>query len=343
MKKSAIERKSTNCIFFIFIFYLASFLLSFMVGRYPISPMTFAKIILSKLIAIEQTWSNQAEIVALNIRLPRVILGSLIGASLSLSGLVFQTIFHNPMVSPDVLGTTSSAGFGASLALLLNLPLIAVNAFAFIAGLFSIFLVHLVASRVKHNQILGFVLGGIMISSIFTSLTSYVKLVADPNDTLPNITYFLMGSLASSTSNDVMMATIPIAIGIIAILAISWKLNLLSLDDQEAQSLGVNTKLLRSVAIIASALIISTSVSIAGAIGWIGLVIPHIVRMLIGCDTRKTVPASILLGSSFLIITDTLSRIISTSEIPIGILTSLIGAPFFLYLIIRQGRRDDAY
>ena len=342
-KENTSHKKAGFWVLILFVlFFLISFILSFSLGRYPIDPWTLIKILLSRILPLEQTWSSQMEIVVFNIRLPRVLAGSLIGASLALSGLVFQTIFHNPMVSPDVLGTTSGAGFGAALALLLNLPSLMVNAFAFIMGLISILLVYLVSSRVKNNQILGFVLGGIMISSIFTSLTSYIKLVADPNDTLPNITYFLMGSLASCTMRDVAISVIPMALGMTTILLLSWKLNLLSLSEEEARSLGINTRLIRTIVVIASALLISTSVAIAGVIGWIGLVIPHIIRMLIGCDTRRTIPASIFMGSSFLIIVDTFSRMLSTAEVPIGILTSLIGAPFFLYLIIRQGRREDA-
>lgn len=337
------KRKIPLYLFLFILLYLAAFILSFALGRYPIDPYTLIKILLSRIFPIAKTWSSQAEIVVFNIRLPRIIAGSLIGASLSLAGLVFQTIFHNPMVSPDVLGTTSGAGFGAALALLFELPTLAVNAVAFFMGLFSISLVYLISTRIKHNQILGFVLGGIMISSIFSSFTSYVKLVADPNNTLPNITYFLMGSLASCTMKDVAISIVPMLIGIITISLFSWKLNILSLSEEEARSLGVNTKLVRTILVLSSALLISSSVAISGVIGWIGLVIPHIVRMLIGSDTRKTIPSSIFLGAAFLVIVDTFSRMLSTSEVPIGILTSLIGAPFFLYLILIQGRKENAF
>ncbi len=324
------------------ILYIVVFILSFAIGRYPIEPLTLIKILLSKLFPIKQTWENQATIVVFNIRLPRIVAGSLIGASLSLSGYVFQTIFRNPMVSPDVLGTTSASGFGAALALLIEAPMLMVNLTSFCFGLISVLLVYLISNGVKHNQILGFVLGGIMISSLFSSFTSFVKLIADPNETLPNITYFLMGSLAGCTMKDVSMVIIPILLGMVTILLLSWKLNILSLPEEEARSLGVNTKAIRTILIIAAALIISSSVAISGVIGWVGLVIPHIVRMIVGSDSRKAVPSSIFLGAIFLVVVDTFSRMLTTSEIPIGILTSIIGAPFFLYLIIRQGRKDDA-
>ena len=342
MSENSLKRRKTTIIASFIALYIIVFIFSFAVGRYPIKPLTLIKILLSRIFPIKADWTRQAEVVVFNIRMPRLLAASLIGASLSLSGLVFQTIFRNPMVSPDVLGTTSGAGFGAALALLFNLPMAWVNISAFAFGLLSLSAVYLVSSRVKGNQLLGLILGGIMISSLFSSATSFVKLVADPNDTLPNITYFLMGSLAGCTMNDLAFAVIPVAIGMITITALAWRVNLLSLSEEEARSLGVNTKALRIVLISASAILISSSVSIAGVIGWVGLVIPHIVRMSIGCDTRHTIPASIFLGAAFLIAVDTFSRILSTSEIPIGILTSIIGAPFFLYLIIRQGRREDA-
>ena len=335
------HNQSIAVVSFVFI-YILIFILSFSFGRYPVDPITLIKILLSKIFPIQQTWSRQAEIVVINIRLPRLLAGSLVGAGLSLAGLTFQTIFHNPMVSPDVLGTTSGAGFGAALALLLGLPNILVNGCAFLFGLLSVGLVMIISSRVKHNQILGYVLGGIMISSLFSALTSFVKLVADPNDTLPNITYFLMGSLAGATFKDVAITFIPMIVSMIVIYTLSWKINILSLSEEEAKSLGTNTRVIRTIVILASSLMISSSVAISGVIGWIGLVIPHIVRMILGCDTRKTIPSSIFLGASFLILVDTISRMISTSEVPIGILTSIVGAPFFLYLILRQGRREDA-
>lgn len=321
--------------------YIITIILSFALGRYHIGPLTLIKVLLSKVFPIEETWPKQVEIIVFNIRLPRLLAASLIGAALSLSGLVFQTIFHNPMVSPDVLGTTSAAGFGAALGLLFELPMMLVNLSAFAFGLLSIVLVYIISNKVKHNQILGFVLGGIMIGSLFSSFTSFIKLIADPNNTLPNITYFLMGSLAGCTPRDLKLIALPMAIGIAVISLFSWRINLLSLSDEESRSLGVNTKLLRVILIAAAALLISSSVAIAGVIGWIGLVIPHIVRMLVGCDTRRTIPSSIFLGATFLVIVDTFSRLLSTSEVPIGILTSIIGAPFFLYLIVREGRRED--
>lgn len=322
--------------------YIAVFILSFAAGRFPVAPSELIRILFSRILPIEQDWTRQAESVVFNIRLPRILVASLIGAGLSLSGLVFQMIFRNPMVSPDVLGTTSGAGFGAAIALLLHLPSASLPLFAFISGLMAVMLVWLVGNRVPNNQILGLILGGIMISALFESGTSFIKLVADPNDELPAITYFLMGSLAGAGNDELRIIVLPMIASALPLFLLSWKLNLLSLPEEEARSLGVNTKAIRAIAIAAASLMTASSVAVAGMIGWVGLVIPHITRMLTGPDARWSIPSSMLLGSAFLTAVDTVARTASYQEIPIGILTSFIGAPFFLYLIIREGRRNEA-
>ncbi len=324
------------------ILYLAVFVLSFSIGRFPVTPVELVKILLSRILPIDQDWTAQAESVVFNIRLPRIIAASLIGAGLSLSGLIFQIIFRNPLVSPDVLGTSTGAGFGAALALLWTLPSFTVPLFAFTTGLLAVFLVWCVATRVPSNQVLGLVLGGIMISSLFQSGTSFIKLVADPEDELPAITYFLMGSLAGAGMDEVKIIIIPTIVSIIPMILIAWRMNILSLPEEEAMSLGVNTKLIRGIAIASATLMTASSVAVAGVIGWVGLVIPHITRMLVGQDARETIPSSIILGAAFLTAVDTISRSAAYSEIPIGILTSFIGAPFFLYLIIKEGKKSAA-
>lgn len=178
-----------------------------------------------------------------------------------------------------------------------------------------------------------------MIGSLFSSGISFVKLAADPDDTLPAITYWLMGSLASITMKDVKFAAIPILIGFVPILLLSWKMNILTLGEEEARAIGVNTGRIRLFITIGATLITAASVSISGMIGWVGLVIPHFVRMMIGCDYRKALPASMLLGASFLMVVDNFARTLASSEVPLGILTSFVGAPFFLYLMIREGKR----
>ena len=321
------------------IIYIAVFFISFSIGRFPIGPVELVKILLSRILPINADWTLQAESVVFNIRLPRILASSLIGAALSLSGLIFQTIFRNPMVSPDVLGASAGAGFGASLAILLGLSSLGISAVSFIAGLAAVSIVWLIGKTVKGNQVLGLVLGGIMVSSIFQSATSFVKLVADTDNQLPAITYFLMGSLAGAGTEELKIIILPIVLSSAVMILLSWRIDILSLSEEEAMSLGINTSAIRGIAIVAASLMTASAVAVSGVIGWVGLVIPHITRMIAGTEARVTFPSSMLLGAAFLTAVDTISRTISTSEIPIGILTSFIGAPFFLYLIIREGRR----
>jgi iron complex transport system permease protein len=200
-------------------------------------------------------------------------------------------------------------------------------------------IVCLVSSRVPYNQVLGLVLSGIMVSSLANAAVSFIKLVADPTNTLPVITYWLMGSLGSIRQKDVFFAAPWILIGIIPIYLLRWRINVLSLGDEEAKSMGIHTGRLRLAVVLGATLITSASVSVSGLIGWVGLVVPHLARMLVGSDYRRLLPASLLLGGGFLLIVDNFARLLATSEIPIGILTAFVGAPFFLYLILKEGNR----
>ena len=324
---------------FLLCVFISAFFVSFALGRYPVDPVTLIKVLLSRLFDIERTWSGQVETVVFNIRLPRVLTGAFIGAGLSLSGLVYQGIFQNPMVSPDVLGSTSGAAVGSALGILFSMSYMTIFTMSFLGGILAVSLVVLIARRVQNQPVLGLVLAGIMISSLFNSLLSFIKLVADTDDVLPQITYYLIGSLTSTRTGDLVASAIVISVCSIILYAVRWNLNVMTLGEEEAMSLGVNTRLIRAIAIVTATLMTAVSTAAAGMIGWIGLVIPHLVRMSIGCDYRRTIPATILLGSSFLMLVDTVSRVLTTSEIPIGILTSFVGAPFFLYLIIREGKK----
>lgn len=332
------QREKYYLVFFAVLFAVC-FVGSFAVGQYPVSVRDILQILWSKAAGNPGDINMQAEIVIINVRLPRVLAAALIGASLSAAGICYQGMFQNPMVSPDVLGASQGAGFGAALGILLGWSYSAVTAGSFVTGLLAVVLVQLVARFVRQNPVLGLVLGGIMIGSLFSSAISFVKLAADPDDTLPAITYWLMGSLASITMKDVKFAAIPNLIGFVPILLLSWKMNILTLGEEEARAIGVNTGRIRLFITIGATLITAASVSISGMIGWVGLVIPHFVRMMIGCDYRKALPASMLLGASFLMIVDNFARTLASSEVPLGILTSFVGAPFFLYLMIREGKR----
>ena len=312
---------------------------SFMLGRYPIEPWTLIRVLASRVIPVTPDWPSQVETVLFNVRLPRVLMAALIGAGLSAAGAAYQGIFKNPMVSPDVLGASSGAGFGAALGLFLSFSYQGVSFLAFVLGLSAVGAVCLISSRVKYNQTLGLVLAGMMISSLFTAAVSFLKLVADPNNTLPVITYWLMGSLASIRPKDLAFAAPWIIGGIIPIYLLRWKINVLTLDEEEARCIGVNTSAVRLAVVLCATLITSAAVSVSGLIGWVGLVIPHFARMLVGSDYRKMLPASLLLGASFLLVVDNFARLLATSEIPIGILTAFVGAPFFLWLILREGNK----
>ena len=334
------EKKGRKIIILLVIF-LLSIIISFQIGRYHIGPIELVKILISRVIEIPQTWSDQAETVVFNIRLPRVILSFIIGSSLALSGLLLQQVFNNPMASQDVLGSSSASAFGASLALLTGAGYFAVSISAFLFGILSLLLIIGISSKIKKQDTLTLILSGIMVSSLFSSATSFIKLVADTEDTLPAITYFLMGSLSSFRSSDLILVfTVAIAASL-PILLISWRINLLSLSEEEAKSMGVNTAMLRLASIGAATLLTAASVACSGQIGWVGLVIPHFSRMIVGSNTRESIPAAMLLGASFLTVVDTIARSISTSEIPLGILTSFVGAPFFLYLIIREAKKNE--
>lgn len=335
------KRNRRGKIFILLIIFLLSIIISFQIGRYPIGPIELVKILLSRIISIPQTWPDQAETVVFNIRLPRVFLSFIIGSSLALSGLLLQQVFNNPMASQDVLGSSSASAFGASLALLSGAGYLAVSISAFLFGILSLLLIIGISSRIKKRDTLTLIFCGIMVSSLFSSSTSFIKLVADTEDTLPAITYFLMGSLSSFRSSDLILVFTVAIIASVPILLISWRINLLSLSEEEAKSMGVNTTRLRLIVIASSTLLTAASVASSGQIGWVGLVIPHFSRMIVGSNTKESILASMLLGASFLTIVDTIARSITTSEIPIGILTSFVGAPFFLYLIIREAKKHE--
>lgn len=335
--------KSEKCIKFrltvLFIVLVFSFFISLMMGRYPITIVQLAKILLSRMFPVKIAWTCQMETILFKIRLPRVVMACLIGSALSCAGAAYQGIFQNPMVSPDILGASSGAGFGAALAIFFSFSGYGISTTAFLFGLISVFLVCAISRFFSDNHILGLVLTGIMVSSLFSSATSFIKLVADPDNKLPAITYWLMGSLASIRSQDVAFAALPIISGIAAIYLCRWKINVLTMGDEEAKTMGVNAQSVRLYIIIFSTLITAICVSVSGLIGWVGLVVPHFARLITGNNYKYVLPASIFLGGSYLLIVDDLARLITTSEIPIGILTAFIGAPFFLYLIIKEGKK----
>lgn len=276
------------------------------------------------------------ERVLLNIRGPRVISGLAVGATLAVAGVVYQGLFRNPLVSPDVLGVSAGAGLGAVFGIFLSLPLMAIQITAFVAGLATVGLVYLVAATVRgRDPTLVLVLGGVVVGALAGAAISLLKILADPYDQLPAITFWLLGSLASIRGNDIISVLPVILIGLVPLVLLRWRINALSLGDDEAKTLGLDAGRLRFIVIAAATLVTASVVAIAGVIGWVGLVIPHIARMLVGPNFSRLLPASMLIGASYLVLVDTLARSIGRIEVPLGILTAVVGAPFFLWLLWR--------
>lgn len=316
---------------------ILTIIISFQLGRYPIPTKDLLGVLLSKIYPLEQFWSDRMETVFFNIRLPRIILACLVGCCLSAAGAAYQGVFQNPMAAPDILGASAGAAFGAALAIYLygSSYMITISAFCF--SLLTVALVFFISKRVRGKSILGLILAGIMISSLFSASTSFIKLVADPNDQLPAITYWLMGSLAGAKLSDIQFVFMPMFLGLIPLLLLRWRLNVLTMGDDEARTMGVNANQIRLIVIICATLITAASVSVSGMIGWVGLVIPHLARKLVGNNYNHLMPSSMLFGAVFLLLVDNVSRNLLTTEIPLGILTAFIGAPFFIYLITRKG------
>jgi iron complex transport system permease protein len=307
---------------------VAVFVASLCVGRYPLS--------LAEIFS-----GNQQQLSILTtIRLPRVVAAACIGASLSAAGCVFQTIFQNPMASPDLLGASAGACFGAALGILLSLGGVLVELCAFVFGVAAVALTYATALRIRSaaHDVLVLILCGMVVGNVFQALTSAVKFLADPNSKLPEITFWLMGGLADVTPADAAVLVVTTAVGLAAMLCVRWRANAMVLGDFEATTVGVDAKRLRAVLVAAATLVTAASVSVAGMVGWVGLLVPHLARMLVGSDLRRLLPASLLAGATFLMVVDTVCRSVYTTEIPLSILTALIGAPLFLYLIMRQRR-----
>lgn len=317
---------------------LAAFCLSLPLGRYPISPGQVLTLLASKVLPLTPTWPDTMETVVFQVRLPRIIAAMLVGASLATAGAAYQGMFRNPLVSPDILGASAGAGFGAALAIYFSLGVVGIQLSSFLFGLLAVMLACALSSKIRHDPALVLVLAGILTGTLFSAGTSLIKYLADPYDKLPAITFWLMGSLASISPRDLYMALVPMLLGIVPLYLLRWRLNVLSLGEEEARALGLDTAKVRLLVILCSTLMTSASVSISGMIGWVGLLVPHLARMVVGPNYKVLMPATILLGSAYLLLVDDLARMLGTVEIPLGIFTALIGAPFFLYLLQHSRR-----
>ncbi len=315
-------------------------LLSMLLGRYPVSladlQLYFSSHLFGQRVAdIDISRVQVLDNILMDIRLPRIVAAILIGASLSVAGVVFQSMFMNPLVSPGVLGVLSGASLGAAVGMIVGKSWLVVQLGAFSCGLLAVTIALSLALINRGNRLLMLILGGIISGAMFTALLSVVKYLADPYEQLPAIVYWLMGGLSATDAGTVLTVSLPIVAGILLLLALSGYLNVMSMGDEEARSLGVNVTLLRLLFIFLATIISALTVILGGIIGWVGLLIPHIARMIVGPDNRLLLPAAALIGATYLVIADDMARLLFSVEIPIGILTSLIGIPFFAFVLAK--------
>lgn len=322
----------------LFVALAAALAFALVVGPYP---LTLADLFHAARRAIggETGTPTTGDIVLERVRLPRICAGMLVGAALAGAGATYQTLFRNPLVSPDILGVASGAGLGAVAGILLSLPVAGIQGLAFVGGLATVALVYFIAVVLRgHERTLVLVLGGVVVGALAGACISLVKILADPYDQLPAITFWLLGSLAGVKLADLAVAAPLVIAGLVPLVLYRWRIGVLSLGDDEARALGVHVARLRAGVIAAATLMTASVVAISGVIGWVGLMIPHIARMLVGPNFARLLPAAMLLGAAFMLIVDTVARSIARVETPLGILTAVVGAPFFLWLLARGGR-----
>lgn len=319
---------------------LGSLCWGLMVGQYPLALGEVIAGLTSRLRGTAVLAAPDIETVIWKLRMPRLIAAVLVGGTLAAAGAAYQGMFRNPLVSPDILGVSSGAGLGAVLGIFLGLPMGLIQTLAFVGGLAAVALVYAIAKLVRrHDPVLVLVLAGLALGTLLGAGISLLKILADPYTQLPTITFWLLGGLSAVSLDDLGQALPLMLIGLVPLLLLRWRMNLLSLGDEEAAALGINVRLTRLLLILGATLMTASAISFTGIIGWVGLVVPHMARLLVGPSFSRLLPASLLLGAAFLTLTDTLARTMTSIELPLGILTALIGAPFFLFLLARGGAR----
>jgi iron complex transport system permease protein len=318
-------------------------LVSLGVGRFPISAMEVLSLVSAALFGGTANAPENADLILFSIRGPRIVAAFAVGAALAAAGAAYQNLFRNPLVSPDILGVSSGAALGAVLGIFMALPLIAIQGLAFIGGLSSVAAIYLIGSSLArthgHDAMLTLVLSGVVIGSLLGSGIALTKYLADPYNQLPAMTYWLLGSFASVTKKDLVVALPVIVLAMLPLLALRWRINLLALPDDEARALGQDVRRLRLIVIVAATLMTAASVAICGIIGWVGLVVPHAVRLLIGAEFSRLLPLTMLIGGTFMLLIDTIGRTVAQIEIPPGVLTAALGTPVFIWLMVATFRR----
>lgn len=312
------------------------FFIALCAGRYSIRVTEVVRILASSVFDVTQTWDDKAYGVIFTLRLPRTIGAVLVGAALSLAGAAYQGVFKNPLVSPDLLGVSSGACVGAAIAILLGMNSLGVQTLAFAVGIGAVTLTMLIPRLFRSSSMMMLVLSGVIVRGMMDSVVGVIKYIADPETQLADITYWTLGSLVKVLSSDLFAIAPVIAAGCLMVLLLSWRINILSLGEQEARALGVHVGFVRGVVILCSTLLTASAVCVCGTIGWVGLVIPHLSRITIGQDNTKSIPVSLLMGAIFMVAIDTLARVLTSLELPLSILTGIIGAPFYFMVLAGQ-------
>ena len=317
--------------------FLAAATLSMCVGRYGVTPADVARVLAAQVLPLDiSDVSESTSNVVLRLRLPRVLSALLVGAALAVAGAAYQGIFKNPLVSPDLLGVSGGACVGAAISILLGLGLAFTQGFAFLGGIAAVFLTTLIPRLMRRDSTIMLVLAGVIVGGFMSSIIGLIKYVADPETQLPDIVYWQLGSLAK-VNMQTLLAVAPVMVAtIIVLLCMRWRINVLSLSDQDAKTLGVNLRRERGIAIVCATLLTACAVCLSGTIGWIGLVMPHVARRLVGTDNTRALPVAALVSAIFLLVIDTLARTLTGAELPLGILTGFIGAPFFALILVKE-------
>ena len=341
MEKRALKTKKLNIVFLDLVvlgLLLCGIVLAVCVGKYSVSPWESMSILWKRLFGLPSELPEMTQNVVMGLRVPRILASVIVGAALSMSGAAYQGIFKNPLVSPEFLGVSGGACIGAAVAILLSLTTVYISLFAFVGGIIAVALTLTIPALIRNRSNLVLVLSGIIVGSALSSVFGFIKYVADPDTQLASITYWTMGSFSYIKLSELLIVLAVIAVPAIIIVLMSWWIDLLSLGEQEAQALGANVRLVRGIIIVCATLLTAGSVCIAGTIGWVGLIIPHFGRMLTGPSNRRLIPLCGLLGGLFMLLVDTLTRTIGIEEMPVSILTGIIGAPFYCFLLFRQRR-----
>ncbi len=332
------KKRNPRLVFWLLLLALPTLmLLSMLMGRYPVSLQELFHWVTS---LFSKTADSTVSHVLSGIRLPRIAAAVVVGVGLASAGSAYQGVFRNPMVSPDILGASAGAGFGASLGILLGLSPFWVQQLSFVFGLIAVIVTSALSAMAsaRGSKTLVLILSGMVVAAMFSSMIAIAKYTADPYSQLPEITFWLMGGLSGMTGTRLVSTLLPFGISLAALLLIRWRINVLSLGEEEALALGVNVRLIRGFVVICATMLTSLAISLCGQVGWVGLVVPHIARMMVGANYKRLLPVTALLGGVFLLLVDNISRNLLAVEIPLGILTALIGAPLFVFLLLRGKR-----